>query len=437
MRIRRSILILMAFFSFGFVSAPSGAGEYDFDIPEAEKKPWEAGGRLETRYLYHRLDEDSARYRLNYYQDPPGADSHEWRGLAELSGSCRIGFAQANLLTHHEYAATDQADDWTHDIYEGYVSLTPTARLTLDAGKRRILWGKGYAWNPVGFLNRPKDPDDPALNLEGRVLLGLDLIKSFPAGHLTNIGLTALLLPVIDDWANEELGDEGDLNFAIKLYLLWRDTDLDFICFDGPDQPLGLGFDFSKNLAENFEVHGELAFRDDVPRVVIDPSGDTRQTRKDQLGWLLGIRYLNALDTTFIAEYYHNGGGYNRDEVEDFFTFQDAAFDQWRTTRDPSPMARADRITRPYYQQRNYGEDYFYLKVLQKEPFDILYFNPWAAVVVNLQDWSVNFQPGMTWTPLTNLELNFRVSVPVGGSKTEFGEKPDMLRPEIWARYYF
>jgi len=43
----------------------------------------------------------------------------------------------------------------------------------------------------------------------------------------------------------------------------------------------------------------------------------------------------------------------------------------------------------------------------------------------------------MTWTPVTNLELNFRVGIPVGASKTDFGEKPDTLRPEIWMRYYF
>jgi hypothetical protein len=420
-----------------FLGATVKAGEYDFAIPEAEKRPYELGGRLETRYIYHRLDEDAARYKLNYYQDNPGADTHEWRGLLELSGSYRIGFAQANVLTHHEYAATYEEDDWNHDIYEAHISLTPTAHLTLDAGKKRVLWGKGYAWNPAGFLNRPKDPDDPALNLEGRTLLGLDLIKSFAAGHLSNIGLTALLLPVVDDWANEELGEEGDVNAALKLYLLWHNTDLDFIYFNGPDQPRSFGFDFAKNLAENFEVHGELAYQEDVRHLVIDGSGNTRQTREDQLSYLLGMRYLNAIDTTFIAEYYHNGGGYNKEELQDFFTYQEAVFEQWRATGNTSLMQGANQITRPYYQQRNFGENYFYLKISQKEPFDILYFNPWVATVVNLQDFSFNLQLGMTWTPVTNLELNFRVGIPVGASKTDFGEKPDTLRPEIWMRYYF
>jgi len=420
-----------------FFGATVKAGEYDFTIPEAEKKPYEFGGRLETRYIYHRLDEDSARYRLNYYQDNPGADTHEWRGLVEPSGSYRIGFLQANLLTHHEYVATYDEVEWTNDIYEGYVSLAPTPHLTLDAGKKRIQWGKGYAWNPAGFLNRPKDPDDPALNLEGRTLLELDLIKSFTTGHLTNIGLTTLLLPVIDDWANTDLGQDGDLNIALKLYLLWHDTDFDFIYFDGPDQPRSMGFDFAKNLAENIEVHGEWAYQQNAPHVLIDPVGNTRHIRQNQISYLVGVRYLNAVDTTFIAEYYHNGAGYDREEVEDFFTYQEAAFDQWLTTGDAAVMKRASQVTRPYYQQRNFGEDYFYLKISQKEPFNILYFNPWVAAVVNLQDFSFNLQPGMTWAPVTNLELNFRVGIPIGETKTDFGEKQDTLRPEIWVRYYF
>ena len=146
---------------------------------------------------------------------------------------------------------------------------------------------------------------------------------------------------------------------------------------------------------------------------------------------------MNAFDTTFIAEYYHNGAGYDHGELNDFFTFQEAAFRDWQAGGDSAIMARANQATRSYYQQRNFGQDYVYIKVSQKEPFDILYCNPWVAAVFNLQDWSFNLQPGLTWTPLTNLELNFRSAIPIGPANTEFGEKPDAFRPEFWVRYYF
>jgi hypothetical protein len=114
---------------------------------------------------------------------------------------------------------------------------------------------------------------------------------------------------------------------------------------------------------------------------------------------------------------------------QDIFTYQVAAYRQWQATGDAAVIRRADQITRPIYQQRNFGEDYVYVKILQKEPFDILYFNLWVSAFVNLQ-------PGMTWAPVTDPALNLRVGIPVGSDNTEFGEKPDVFRPEFWVRYY-
>jgi hypothetical protein len=351
--------------------------------------------------------------------------------------SWRRGIFQAALITHHEYIDDGVQTETRDDVYEGYVSLAPSPRFTLDLGKRSVLWGKGYAWNPAGFVNRPRDPDDATQNLEGRVLAGVDLIRSFTGGRLTNMGLTAQALPVIDDWANPEMGTDGDVNYAVKLYLLWHDTDIDFIWFDGPGQPLSLGFDFSKNLAENIEVHGEVAWRRNLARAVVDHQGQFRTEHIDPLDWLLGLRYLNTLDTTLILEYYHRGSGYHRDELEDLFAFQAAAVDRWQATGDAAAVARAQQVTRSYFSERNPGRDYGYLKVSQKEPLDLLYVTPWIAMMASLQDGSFNVQPGATWTPLTNLELNFRVAIPVGPAGTEFGEKPDAIRPEVWVRYYF
>jgi hypothetical protein len=413
------------------------ADQYDFSIPEADPKPYHLGGRLEFRYLHHYLDSDSARYKLNYYDSDPGSYTQEWRALTEIRGDYRYGILQANFLTHHEYARIDGQEDWIHDLYEGYLALTPSVNFTFEAGKKSILWGKGYAWNPAGFINRPKDPIDPELNLEGRIILGADIIKSVATGIIDNVGLTAYALPVIEDWANPELGRDGDISYALKLYLLWRDTDLDFIYFDGPGQPRSVGFDFAKNLAENIEIHGELAFRKDARRTVIDEAGTVTMLEEGQLSYLLGLRYLNAVETTFIAEYYHNGAGYSRSELDDFFFYQESVYNQWLATGNAAIMDRANQLTRPYYSQRNFGKDYFYLKIIQKEPFNILYFNPWLAVIVNLQDFSFNLQPGMTWAPVTNFELGLRVGIPIGSAHTEFGEKQDAFRPELRVIFYF
>ena len=125
--------------------------------------------------MQHHLNDQSSRYRLNYYKDDPGSYTEEWRPQLELRGGYSKGIAQIHILTHHEYDETYQGGEWENRIYEGYVSLKPSANVTLEAGKKSFLWGKGYAWNPAGFINRPKDPDDPELNLEGFTALGCGL----------------------------------------------------------------------------------------------------------------------------------------------------------------------------------------------------------------------------------------------------------------------
>ncbi len=413
------------------------AGEYDFSIPEAEKKPYSLGGRLELRAIDHRLDEEAARTHLSYYRDDPGSSTREYHPAAELNAAYTSGLVQAKLLTHHEFSMNEAGDEWINEVYEGYLSLTPSANVTLEAGKKVILWGKGYAWNPVGFVNRPKDPDDPGLSQEGYVQVGLDLIKSLTGGALNNVGLTALALPVVGDWANPDLGEPGDVNAAVKLYLLWHDTDIDLIVFGGAEQPQGYGLDFSRNLAENFELHGELAWQHGVRRTTLDEKGRVTTTEENPLSYLLGLRYLTAVDTTYIVEYYHNGAGYSEEELGRFFTYQGNAWQEWLESGEAAAMEQAIQRTAPYYRQRNFGTDYLYLKASQKEPWDILYFSPWIAAVVNLHDGSFNLQPGLTYTPVTNLELNARLGIPIGPRASEFGEKQDDLRTEIWIRYFF
>jgi len=79
-------------------------------------------------------------------------------------GLDRIRF---KFLTNHAYQDTLQETGFDNQVYEGYLSLRPNANLSLDMDKKVRSWGKGYAWNPLGFISRPKDPDEPEASLEG------------------------------------------------------------------------------------------------------------------------------------------------------------------------------------------------------------------------------------------------------------------------------
>ncbi len=84
----------------------------------------------------------------------------------------------------------------TVDIYEANLSLKLQPFVTADLGKKTFKWGTGYAWNPVGFIDRPKDPNNPEEALEGYIAAGVDLIKSFNQ-PLQTIALTTVAIPVV------------------------------------------------------------------------------------------------------------------------------------------------------------------------------------------------------------------------------------------------
>jgi hypothetical protein len=81
--------------------------------------------------------------------------------------------------------------------------------------------------------------------------------------------------------------------------------------------------------------------------------------------------------------------------------------------------------------------DYLYLRISQKEPFDILYFTPAITAILNFDDRSFSLSPELVYEGITNLELRIKGTVLVGDHFSEYGEKPNDARLELRVRYYF
>ena len=98
--------------------------------------------------------------------------------------------------------------------------------------------GKGYAWNPVGFVERKKDPN---ISREGCVMATADYVRSMD-GNLKTIAVLPVMpviLPVTD----------------------------------------GINTDFSSNITANFELHGELAYTKDETVAVLNNANALVQTQ--------------------------------------------------------------------------------------------------------------------------------------------------------------
>lgn len=269
------IKILLALFIF-FPSPALAQEGYSFDLSEiekeVEKKSYSVGGYLEFCPNLFWLDQDSAFYNLMFYNRAKSRTFNEYNFRLLLDTNYEKGLAGFFLRANIEVEESDLESDVGTGILEGYMSLKPSSFLTFYLGKKTFNWGKGYAWNPVGFLQRPKNPDDPNLPLEGFIAASANYIKSFN-GPLQTITITPALIPVFED-INDDFGEINHVNFAVKLYLLFYDTDIDFMFLTGGSKPFRVGVDFSQNVTPNFEIHGEFAYINNFKKKFIDSNGN-------------------------------------------------------------------------------------------------------------------------------------------------------------------
>jgi hypothetical protein len=433
----RIISVLHLFLLFVLVSTGTAwaSEEYKVDLAEIEKKDYHLGGYLEFRPALNGLDRNAALYQAKFYNQDVSNPLWETNGKLQLEGSLERGifrlFGRVNTDTLNSYQGW--AEKTT--LYEGFLSAKPANGLVLDAGKKTMKWGKGYAWNPVAFLDRPKNPEDPDLALEGYGVFSVDYTKSFD-GPLQTVSLTPVLVPVGES-VNEDFGDRSYLNVAGKLYLLLYDTDLDLTFLSGGSRTPRVGLDFSRNITTNLEVHGEWAWTSQAKKTAVDINGKPSLSTVDAQSYLLGFRYLSPQDTTVIGEYYRNEAGFTVRETEAYFSFTHAAYDLYRRTGNDVPIQRAANLAQSLYGRFTPMQDYLYLRISQKEPFDILYVTPALTGIYNLDDQSFSLSPELVYTGITNLELRLKGTWLQGERLSEFGEKANDYRIELRLRYFF
>ena len=257
-----------------------------------------------------------------------------------------------------------------------------------------------------------------------------DAVTSLSGGPLAAVGFTPVVMPVSSS-VNDDYGALGHTNLGAKLYLLVADTDIDLMWAGKGSRPARFGFDFSRNLGSNLEVHGEWARTTDAPRAVLTAGNALATQTRSYDSALLGLRYLTERDTTIIFELYRNGGGYSTEELSAFY-------DLARTTAgNPALASLASRAAAQGYNRPNAAQRYAYLRVSQKEPFDILDFTPSVTLIANTDDHSYALVPEAVYAGFKNLELRLRLALNRGKPSTEYGEKPVRSRVELRVRYFF
>jgi len=423
-----------AFATFLTVASMSAtAEEFKFDANEFEKKVFEFSGYLEQKEDALKLRSSSPAFKLAYPGEAERTSLLRNTTTLEASGKLNLGSVVGDVRGQSVYSGDSLGQSIsTNTLMEGGLRWSVDPSLTFDAGKRVQRWGKGYSWNPVGFVERPKDANDPQASREGFVMASGEWTKSL-SGPITTIGITGLVVPT-NDSMNADFGEKKDLNPAARLYLLALDTDIDLLWRGKGARPQSFGFDFSRNLSTALEVHGEWARTLDASRFTITDSGATSSQSVNFNSYLLGLRYLTEGEVTWVGEYYRNGAGYGAEELSSYYQFLDGAL---TTSAAPGLINKALTAAQSGYGKPNPGRDYLYLKASVNEPFDWVYGAASLTSIVNLNDHSFQITPEVSYTGFSNLELRARLIILGGQPNTEFGEKIASARVEVYARYFF
>jgi len=398
------------------------------DTPEKGKN-LEWSGNLDIKYTLFRMDQNSAQYKLQFLKERPSSSLlSQYRLEPYLSADYRTGDLGLVLKTHATYYSEA---DVRVDLFEAYGSFNPSFNTTLQAGKRVYSWGKGYAFNPVGFVNPVKDPENPELAQAGLLSASVEYVKSLSSDALQSVSFLAVVIPS-SDITGTQFGELKNTDIALKSYFLLWDTDVDLLGYYSATKPTRFGFDVARNLKENIEIHGELGYNQNAEHFTI-ANGALTGERVDKLSFLFGLRYLNSSNTTIIAEYYHNGLGLSRSEFARYGEF----LNDGAVSPNPVVAQQTFSISQAYFRGSTLMRDYLYVKLTHPEPFDWLYFTPSLYTIYNLADNSFLLSMQMSYKPVTNTEFIFWTTLLAGDGTSEYGGKQVQERVELWMRVFF
>jgi len=387
----------------------------------------EWSGNLDVKYLLMNMNRESAIYRLQF-PDASSSLLSQYRLEPYLNAGYRTSDIGLYLKTHAAYYNDREA---SFDLFEAYANYNLSFNAFIQAGKRVYNWGKGYAFNPAGFVNPIKDPENPELAQAGLLSANIEYIKSFSSDVLPSLALQLIVIPP-EELINSRYGEVKNTDFAFRSYFLLWDTDIDLMMYYSRINPKRFGIDFSKNILENFEIHGEYSYNKSVRHYSIDNTL-LKSELLNTSSYLIGLRYLGETNTTIIAEYYHNGAGLTKEEYVSYNLFLTDSY-----ISDNSDIKKqALSYAQSYFRNNVIMQDYFYLKIIQPEPFYWLYFTPSFFTIYNLNDNSFHVSILLSYKPVTNIEFLLWPSILTGSDKTEFGSRQVKQKSELWMRVYF
>jgi hypothetical protein len=342
-------------------------------------------------------------------------------------------------------------------LNELYVSHEVVPRLHLLAGKKRVIWGSGMAYNPTDLINPPKDPTDPNFQRAGAYMVRVEVplekyaftLLASPAVLKQQSGLPQALL-VYPKWDRKD--EELHYLVAARAYALVADADVNLMLFqsnlygDAFQDKTRLGFSFSRYFFTDYELHVEGLVGFGSARRY--PVGGCLEDRASALGCALrrepffaterleekklrprvlaGTRYMFGDESLLSVEYLYQSDGLKRDELQHYVN----GLALLRVARDfgvdpvlVNPSGSADAGLPQKFNFEPLGRHYAFLSYQKPKIRDDFTFN--VVVMANLQDLSGLVTPSLSWSATEWMTLMLSGFVPWQGPESLAATVPE------------
>ncbi len=179
-------------------------------------------------------------------------------------------------------------------VREAYLRWSTTDWLDVEAGKRVLKWGTGYAFTPTGLLDPPRNATDPEDRLgvnEGVLYAGLSMYRGVTA--------VSLVAAAPATW-RQEAAIVPAWTAAARVRTMVHGFEVAFVASASQGHDAAGGMNFTHVIGRRLEWHGEVLVRDRPGSVTLSAGSGPSGGRL--VSALIGCQYTFDAGASVVVE---------------------------------------------------------------------------------------------------------------------------------------